>query len=65
MWQHAVDNFDLDPGWQTCPSCDMDFDRMVRFVNGLCPDCARERELAEAAEEEMADALAGDEKEGR
>ena len=55
MWQHAVDNFDLDPGLRTCPSCDMDFDRTVRFVNGLCPNCAREKELAEAAEEELGD----------
>lgn len=51
MWQHAVDNFDLDPGWRWCRGCDMDFDRSVRFVNGLCPECAREKELAEAAEE--------------
>lgn len=61
MWQHAVDNFDLDPGWQTCISCDMDFDSSVRFVNGMCPKCAREKELAEAAEEEMADAQERDE----
>ena len=55
MWQHAVDNFSLDPGWQTCRGCDMDFDRSVQFTNGLCPECARERELAEAAEEELGD----------
>lgn len=55
MWRHAVDNFDLDPGLRTCPSCDMDFDRSVRFTNGLCPECAREKELAEAAEEELGD----------
>lgn len=52
MWQHAVDRFSLDPCLQTCPSCDMDFDRTVRFVNGLCPYCAGEKELAEDAEEE-------------
>ena len=55
----------LNLGRQTCPSCDMEFDRSVQFVNGLCPYCAREKEFAEAAEEELADALAGDEKEGR
>lgn len=60
-WQYAKDRFDLDPGWHTCPSCDMDFDRSVRFVNGLCPNCAREKELAEAAEEELADAQERDE----
>ena len=36
-WQYAKDRFSLDPGLRTCPSCDMDFDRSVRFVNGLCP----------------------------
>ena len=61
MWQHAVDRFSLDPGWKTCKGCDMEFDRTVRFVNGLCPACAREKELAEAAEEEMADAQERDE----
>ena len=61
MWQHAVDRFSLDPGLRTCPSCDMDFDRSVRFVNGLCPECAREREMEDAAEEEMADAQERDE----
>jgi hypothetical protein len=38
----------------------MDFYPSVRFVNGLCPDCAREKELAEAAEEEMSDAMEND-----
>ena len=60
-WQRAKGRFSLDPGWQTCPSCDMDFDRSVRFVNGLCPECAREREMEDAAEEEMADAQERDE----
>ena len=50
--QRAKGRFSLDPGWQTCPSCDMDFDRMVQFVNVLCPYCAQEKELAEDAEEE-------------
>lgn len=61
MWQHAIDRFSLDPGWKTCKGCDMEFDRSVRFTNGLCPECAREKELADAAEEEMADAQERDE----
>ena len=65
MWQHAVDNFDLDPGLRTCKGCDMDFYPTVKFIDGLCPECAMEREMEDAAEEEMADALAGNEKEAR
>ena len=60
MWKHATDRFSLDPCLQTCPSCDMDFYPSVRFVNGLCPECAREKDLEEAAEEEMADAMEND-----
>lgn len=52
---YARDNLDLDPGWKTCKGCDMEFDRSVWFTNGLCPECAREKELAEAAEEELGD----------
>ena len=61
--QYAKDNYGLDPGWRYCPACDTDFPSGTRFVNGLCPECARERELAEAAEEELADALAKGERE--
>ena len=60
-WQYAKDRFDLDPGLRTCKGCDMDFYPTVKFIDGLCPECARERELAEAAEEEMADAQERDE----
>ena len=55
MWQHAVDRFSLDPCLQTCLSCDCDFYPSVRFVNGLCPECARKKELEETAEEELGD----------
>ena len=56
-WLHSVDRFSLDPCLKTCPGCDCDFYPSVRFVNGMCPACARERELAELAEEELADAM--------
>lgn len=50
--QRAKGRLSLDPGRQTCPSCDMELDSSVVFTNGLCPYCAREKELAEDAEEE-------------
>lgn len=62
MWQPAKDNFDLDPGWRWCRGCDMDLPADTPMVNGLCPECVREKELAEAAEEEMADAQEREEK---
>ena len=64
MLKPAKDNFDLDPNWRRCPACDTDFPSGTRFVNGLCPVCTRVREIAEAADEELADAIAeGNEKE--
>ena len=42
-------------GWKRCPACDCECDHFSGFVNGLCPECAREKELAEAAEEELGD----------
>lgn len=50
-------------GGRTCPACDMELDGSVGRTNGLCPECAREKELADAAEEELADALAKGERE--
>ena len=62
-WKHAVDRFSLDPGWQTCKGCDCDFGRSVRFVDGLCPDCAAKAEAGCDEEEEMADAQERENKE--
>ena len=55
MWQYARDRLSLDPGWQHCPECDCEFDRYVPFEDGLCPECARKKELEELANEESED----------
>jgi hypothetical protein len=29
-------------GWKRCPVCDCECDHFSGFVNGLCPECARD-----------------------
>ena len=42
---HARDNLDLDPGLKWCKACDRDFYPTVKFVDGLCPECAKKKAI--------------------
>lgn len=45
--RYARDNLDLDPGYKYCNACDCDFEPTVKFVNGLCPECAKKKAILE------------------
>ncbi len=44
---HARDNLDFDPGLKWCKACDRDFYPTVKFVDGLCPECAKKKAVLE------------------